>query len=160
MAETEVKTGVPVQTTFAVKGMSCAACQSFVQKRLEQQPGVTHAAVNLLLHEANVAYDPATTTLNTLLEAVRSSGYGAEAPDLRVDATESRKAGAADEARGYRHLRLQAIASLTRTCLGCLRFRRRPFDSACWCLRWHCWRLPGAVFLSRHWLACATAARI
>ena len=112
MVGTESKTGVPAQTTFAVKGMSCAACQSFVQKRLEQQPGVTHAAVNLLLHEANVAYDPATTTLNKLLEAVRSSGYGAEAPDPTVSGTESRKADAADEARDYRRLRFQATASL------------------------------------------------
>jgi Cu+-exporting ATPase len=112
MAKTEAAADAPVQTTFAVKGMSCAACQSFVQKRLEQQPGVSRAAVNLLLHEATVAYDPATTTLDKLLEAVRSSGYDAEAPDLSASATESREADASDEARAYRRLRMQAAAAL------------------------------------------------
>jgi Cu+-exporting ATPase len=112
MPGTEAETGPPVQTTFAVKGMSCAACQSFVQKRLEQQPGVKHAAVNLLLHEANIAYDPATTTLDKLLEAVRSSGYDAEAPNPTMSGTEAREAEAADDTRDYRRLRLQAVASL------------------------------------------------
>jgi Cu+-exporting ATPase len=112
MAKAEAVTVGPVQTTFAVKGMSCAACQSFVQKRLEQQPGVSHAAVNLLLHEADVAYDPATTTLEKLLQAVRSSGYDAEAPDLSASATETREADATNEARSYRRLRMQAAAAL------------------------------------------------
>jgi hypothetical protein len=33
-----------------VTGMTCAACQSFVQKMLAGQPGVKDASVNLMLH--------------------------------------------------------------------------------------------------------------
>jgi Cu+-exporting ATPase len=108
MAKAEAGTGVPIETTFAVTGMSCAACQSFVQKRLEQQPGVARASVNLLLHEASVAYDPAATSLEALLGAVRSSGYGAEMPD----ASQAPEAAQADEAAAYRRLRLEAIFAL------------------------------------------------
>jgi Cu+-exporting ATPase len=88
--------------------MSCAACQSFVQKRLEQQPGVAHASVNLLLHEASVTYDPAATSLDTLLGAVRSSGYGAEIPDSSA----MPEAAQADEATAYRRLRMEAGLAL------------------------------------------------
>ena len=123
MASTEASTAVPVQTSFAVKGMSCAACQSFVQKRLEQQPGVTHASVNLLLHEAKVAYDPAETSLETLLEAVRSSGYDAEAPVAAgIEGASDERAldPAAGDARAYRRLLGSAIAALVSGALAML----------------------------------------
>ena len=37
-----------------VSGMTCAACQSRVQRTLQQQPGVSDAAVNLMMHSATV----------------------------------------------------------------------------------------------------------
>ena len=63
-----------------VSGMTCAACQARVQRVLEKQPGVTSAAVNLMLHDAAVSYDPAVITPDTLVEAIRRTGYGAELP--------------------------------------------------------------------------------
>ncbi len=108
-------TAATERVTFAVKGMSCAACQSFVQRQLLQTPGVEDAAVNLLLHEATVAYDPAQTSLDGLLGAVRDAGYEAEAP--RADAQGDREQGAAsDEAAAYRSLRLQAAVALAAGC--------------------------------------------
>ena len=65
------------QITFAVSGMTCAACQSFVQKTLEKQPGVEAAAVNLLLNNATVRFHPEQITPAALLEAVNSTGYEA-----------------------------------------------------------------------------------
>ncbi len=96
-------------TTFAVTGMSCAACQGFVERSLQAQPGVTDARVNLLLHQATVAFDPEATSLEKLLETVRESGYGAQSLSAGADqhADEAQR-----EAHEYRRLKWQAAASL------------------------------------------------
>jgi Cu+-exporting ATPase len=79
----------PANLSFPVTGMTCAACQSRVQRALEQAPGVQRASVNLLLNNATVEYDPAATSAEHLLEVVRSTGYEAdlpvESPDLAMD---------------------------------------------------------------------------
>ncbi len=106
------------QITLAIQGMSCAACQSFVERRLQEQPGVTSARVNLLLHEATVAFDPHATTLAKLVDVVRESGYGAEPPAGRsepeaVQGSKKRElARELQENHSYARLRRQAAWSL------------------------------------------------
>ena len=41
-----------------VSGMTCAACQSRVQRTLNKVPGVSDASVNLMMGSATVSYDP------------------------------------------------------------------------------------------------------
>lgn len=65
---------------IAVTGMTCAACQSHVRKALEETPGVSQAAVNLMSGEATVVFDPAKTGHAALVESIRKTGYGAELP--------------------------------------------------------------------------------
>jgi Cu+-exporting ATPase len=70
---------LPDITLLNVQGMSCAACQIHVQRALEAVPGVSSAAVNLMAHTAQIT----TTTPvdpNTLITAVRNSGYTATLP--------------------------------------------------------------------------------
>ena len=69
--------------TFPVKGMTCAACQSAVERSLSHTDGVREASVNLMLHAATVTFDPAVVQLDGLLGAVRDIGYEAEAPAMR-----------------------------------------------------------------------------
>ena len=69
-----------VTVTFPVSGMTCAACSSRVQRALEREQGVDNAHVNLLLENATVEYDPASTDPARLLDAVRKTGYGAALP--------------------------------------------------------------------------------
>jgi P-type Cu+ transporter len=68
------------QITIPVTGMTCAACQSFVQRTLEEQPGVQSATVNLMLRNATVRYQSASTAPAALVDAIRSTGYGADLP--------------------------------------------------------------------------------
>jgi Cu+-exporting ATPase len=68
------------RVTFPVKGMTCAACQSAVERSLTHTDGVREASVNLMLHAATVTYDPAVVQLDGLLAAVRDIGYDAEPP--------------------------------------------------------------------------------
>jgi Cu+-exporting ATPase len=67
--------------TIPVTGMTCASCQSHVQRALSMQPGVHEAAVNLMTGIARVAYDQKKTSPPALVDAVRSTGYGAALPD-------------------------------------------------------------------------------
>ena len=99
-------------TRIPVTGMTCAACQSRVQKALQQQPGVADATVNLMLGNATVTYDPKATTPSTLVEAVQRTGYGAELPSAERTAFEEQEAQDRATASEYRELRTKAIASL------------------------------------------------
>jgi Cu+-exporting ATPase len=113
-AEREVS-GVATEVataSFAVKGMSCAACQSFVEKRLNAEPGVLEAKVSLLMHEAAVRYDPVAVSLERLIETVRASGYEAELPETSAEEAEAAERAELEGQRAYRRLRWQAGVSL------------------------------------------------
>ncbi|MFN8470933.1 MAG: heavy metal translocating P-type ATPase [Anaerolineae bacterium] len=70
-----------VKVDFPVTGMTCASCVRRVEKSLAKVPGVEEASVNLATEKARVTYDPTTTTLDQLRQAVEKAGYGvAEMP--------------------------------------------------------------------------------
>src|ERR1700749_5194243 len=73
-------TASPERVTIPVTGMTCAACQSFIQKTLAGEAGVQDATVNLMLHNATVTFDPRVISPSGLVEKIRSTGYGAELP--------------------------------------------------------------------------------
>ncbi len=60
--------------------MTCAACQSAVERSLSRTAGVRDASVNLMLHSATVTFDPAAASVDGILEAVRDIGYDADPP--------------------------------------------------------------------------------
>ncbi len=99
------------RVTFPVTGMTCAACQSTVERALTRTAGVSAASVNLMLHAATVAYDPARVDVPGLLDAVRDVGYDAAPPqtDDLLGAPAAR-AAAADNDGG--RLWLKAAVSL------------------------------------------------
>jgi Cu+-exporting ATPase len=84
--------------------MTCAACQTHVERALRETAGVTSANVNLMTHSARVEYQPAAGRLEALFEAVRDAGY-----DVSLDA-----AAETEEARikEERWLRIRAFACL------------------------------------------------
>jgi Cu+-exporting ATPase len=94
--------------TFAVTGMTCAGCQAAVQRALAGTPGVDEASVNLLTRSAAVAYDPAVTGPEALLEAVRRTGYGATLPEPAADAVAAQEA--LERRQEEEHLRLRRKA--------------------------------------------------
>jgi len=100
------------RVTIPVTGMTCAACQSFVQRTLAAQPGVQDAGVNLMMNNATVTFDPGVTSTSTLVEAVRGTGYGAEVPALHSSVLAEQEENDAEQLREYQRLRLKAAASL------------------------------------------------
>ena len=91
--------------------MTCAACQSSVQRALAAEPGVIDAAVNLVTRSAAVRYDPGEVSAERLIEAVRATGYDAElaAPDSSVEEISSQDDG---EIREARELAIKATVSV------------------------------------------------
>ncbi len=98
--------------SFPVTGMTCAACQSRVQRALSSEPGVIDASVNLLTNSAAVRYDPLTVGPQRLIEAVRGTGYGAELPVADEDPLHANTAQEAAEAREARALEIKAAVSV------------------------------------------------
>ena len=97
LAEAVQRAGYDVRTeevSFAVGGMTCAACVGRVEKALTGADGVVEASVNLATERARVRY-AAGTDVEALYEAVRRTGYdvveatgGATAEDAEREARE------------------------------------------------------------------------
>jgi Cu+-exporting ATPase len=94
-----------------VTGMTCAACQSRVQRTLSKQEGVTEANVNLMMGTATVAYDPALVKPDALVEAIIATGYGAELPQPDRSAFEEQEERDRATAAEFEELKWKAIVS-------------------------------------------------
>ena len=68
----------PARETFDITGMTCAACQSRVQKVASETKGVTNASVNLLKNSMELSYDGHPATIAAVVKAIDRAGYGAE----------------------------------------------------------------------------------
>jgi Cu+-exporting ATPase len=65
---------------FPVTGMTCASCQTRVEKALRKVDGVLSVNVNLATERAVVEYAPSDTNWSTLKVAVEKAGYGVIEP--------------------------------------------------------------------------------
>ena len=96
---------------LTVSGMTCSACQARVQRTLQKQPGVVDAGVNLMMHDATVRYLPSATSPEQLIEAVRTTGYGAELPPAEQSAFDEQQARDEAQQHEFVELRRKAIVS-------------------------------------------------
>ena len=101
-----------LKITLPVEGMTCAACQANVQRALTAAPGVSKAAVNLMMHEATVHYDPAATSPEKLVAAINDTGYVSQLPAAGTDTTTADDDRDRAQARDYTDLRLRSLVSL------------------------------------------------
>jgi Cu+-exporting ATPase len=114
VAEVRDNASTPIleRVTIPVTGMTCAACQSFVQRTLSEETGVHEATVNLMLHNATVTFDPQAVSPAGLVEKIRSTGYGAEMPVAKASVLEQQEKHDEEQLREYRTLRVKAIVSV------------------------------------------------
>ncbi|HEY4303690.1 MAG TPA: heavy metal translocating P-type ATPase [Gemmatimonadaceae bacterium] len=94
-----------------VTGMTCAACQSRVQRTLSKVPGVAEASVNLMTADATVSFDPSATNPEALVETIRATGYGAELPQADVTPIEAQETRDDELHAEYITLRNKAVVS-------------------------------------------------
>ena len=107
MPATSLKGSTESTITIPVIGMSCAACQSHVERTLRQTSGVADATVNLMTHSARVVFDPALAGPETLVAAVQSAGYDSAVPENDASPGELSNHPAAEK-----QLRIRAFATL------------------------------------------------
>ena len=105
--------GATAQETIRipVTGMTCAACQSRVQRTLQRQPGVADASVNLMMQNATITFDPHAISPTQLVDAIRETGYGAELASPTQTAFEEQDARDRSTDEEFHALRTKAIAS-------------------------------------------------
>ena len=81
---------------LTITGMTCAGCVHTIEKRLNSVSGVSGAEVNLATGSAAVEFDPRTTSIAQLRQAVEEAGYAAREtsahpPDGSDEESESRR---------------------------------------------------------------------
>jgi Cu+-exporting ATPase len=69
--------------TLDVTGMTCAACASRIERKLNKLDGVT-ATVNYATEQARIEF-PVATTSDDLIAAIEATGYGAHLPSDDAD---------------------------------------------------------------------------
>ena len=99
------------QIRIPVSGMTCAACQSRVQRALQKTPGVVDATVNLMMRTASVTFDPTVSSPGALVGAIRETGYGAELASPDQTAFEEQNARDKATEEEFVDLRRKAIVS-------------------------------------------------
>ncbi len=78
--------------------MTCASCQSHVETALKGTTGVQSARVDLMANRASVEFDPAITTPENLLDAIRAAGYDAVIPRTEGGAAQTAAGDAISDA--------------------------------------------------------------
>ncbi|MGE5506372.1 MAG: heavy metal translocating P-type ATPase [Actinomycetota bacterium] len=69
--------------SLPVRGMTCAACSTRLEKVLGRVDGVAEASVNLAAERADISFDPARTGAQALAEAVAKAGFSV--PDEKIE---------------------------------------------------------------------------
>lgn len=63
------------QTVVQIGGMACSGCTNAVQKALENQEGVTKAAVDLENETALITHQPDSVSTDGFKQAIEEAGY-------------------------------------------------------------------------------------
>ena len=71
-------------------GLQCGACAGLIEQAVRAVDGAGTCCVNAATHAASVAWDPARTSLDALIGAIRRAGYDA-APDTPASARALRR---------------------------------------------------------------------
>lgn len=101
--------GVPEKSVeLAIGGMTCAACSTRVDKRLNALDGVFSATVSLATERALIRYRPGIVSVKDLIERVEKTGYTAS--EVSDDAGEAERIEKEKKAR--RELWLLAASTL------------------------------------------------
>lgn len=93
--------------TINIDGMSCAACSAKIDKMLNNETGVSDAAVNLSTGKATVAFDASRIKLSELVDKINALGYNAS---LVTESNEDKEKERRQ--KEIKRLRVELIASI------------------------------------------------
>ncbi len=76
---------------YNITGMSCAACQSSVQRVVSRLSGVESCDVNLITGKMTVTFDESRVSSADFFEKVQKAGFGISAADEKTETKESKE---------------------------------------------------------------------
>lgn len=83
---------VPEKMDLKISGMTCAACATRIEKKLNSLPGVTKAVVNLATEKASINYLSSDLNSRDVKSAIEKIGYHGELIDENLDIDKERAA--------------------------------------------------------------------
>lgn len=78
-----------MKKTFNIKGMTCASCQSHVQKAVDKLEGINNCNVNLLQNNMFVEFDEKICSVEKIEKAVKDAGYSASLPEEKISVSKN-----------------------------------------------------------------------
>ncbi len=93
---------------LGIEGMTCASCQSAVERALNKLPGMRDVSVNLATNRAAFTYDPASVKLSEIREAIAQAGY----TPLELKGEDERDAERERREKALRAMRGRLIAAV------------------------------------------------
>ena len=75
---------------FNVTGMTCSACSAHVEKSVKKLDGVKSVNVNLLQNNMHVDFDETAVSVDDIINAVVSGGYGASVAGKKQQKTDNK----------------------------------------------------------------------
>lgn len=104
---------------YQITGMTCAACQANITRAVKKVEGVKEVNVNLLSNQMQVTYDETQTDDETIMNTVKSIGYGAcmqgQTAEVRKNFQaewDTRQSHAEDERKAMGHRLLYSVLLL------------------------------------------------
>lgn len=67
-----------VQVSIATTGMHCRSCSMLIEMNVSELEGVSAVLADAATGTTSVTYDRSIVDIDTILGAIRASGYGAE----------------------------------------------------------------------------------
>ncbi|MEG6612173.1 heavy metal translocating P-type ATPase [Pseudoclostridium thermosuccinogenes] len=71
----EKKNDILRDVTIPISGMTCASCAKAVERAIKKLPGIREVSVNYATEKARVLYDPGSTRISEIKNAVSKAGY-------------------------------------------------------------------------------------
>ncbi|MDO8606367.1 MAG: heavy metal translocating P-type ATPase [Phaeospirillum sp.] len=100
----------PASLSLPIKGMTCAACSTRLERVLGKVAGVDRALVSLAAERADIRYDPTLTRPEQLVEAIVKAGFQADL--ARSGEEDLDRAEAEYEAEARHQLLLLTVAAM------------------------------------------------
>ena len=75
---------------FNVTGMTCSACSAHVEKSVKKLDGVKSVNINLLQNNMHVDFDETAVSVDDIINAVVSGGYGASVAGKKQEKTDNK----------------------------------------------------------------------
>ena len=100
----------PITEALPILGMHCANCANTIQRTLLRKvEGVTEAEASYALERATVTYDPAVSTRDDIIAAIRRVGFDVVETEDGADAEDAEEQARARELRGQTRAMLVGV---------------------------------------------------